>query len=341
MSDRHVFVDPYIFCLPGFESPEHGRSYIDRLVRWGSAVFEEPDRYSTSEAAVNQLATDELYPDYSNIAMLITRCAIDYVTAYDVSNYLTVLAGRRPYLEERCGVTAVLVDTTDGVTPSEIVRRLPHRVGSILHDALFLAITGLMNGWDVGPLLFGTDGIDYGLDQAITVVGQVVLADCTPSINLELPITINREIGVLVETVGAEIEVDVTSLWEDPQRAVQAAYHLLPDLIRQGQLLPEIHVGDKFLTSLRKLGIHNQPSLIRRLYFLSAMAAIGLLEEVNGADLHPVRTSPAADASQVEVGGAKKWRCKLSQQGAGFRLHYWTRSDDSLELDSVTVESKV
>jgi hypothetical protein len=341
MPDRHVFIDPYLFQIPEFESSDHLRRYLDLLVRWGSAVSEDPDAYSTSEEAVIRLMEEGKYPDYTLIDKLIERFSIEEFTAYDVSNRLNVLAGRRPYIEERCGVTTVLVDTTDGVSPAELIKRLSPGVGKILHDCLFLVASSLSTGWDADPLFFGTYDVDINLSQTIIIEGSLVDAEFSSIDLFDLPFPIHHAIEIIDESIFEDEELEVVRIWNDPVRATRAAYNSLDESIKRLRSLPEIHVGDQFVESIEKLGIHHQPRLLRRIYSLSAMAAIKMIDQVNGADVHPVRQSIAANSPQIEIAGAKKWRCKISQHGAGFRLHYWSRPDGSIELDAVMVESKV
>ena len=106
--------------------------------------------------------------------------------------------------------------------------------------------------------------------------------------------------------------------------------------------LKGIKWGDDFLESLQTAGIVRNRGLARRVYLLAVMAATGRISGVNGADLHAVRVSAAANAKQVErADGAKLWRCKVSQSGAGYRLHYWSIPGGGVELDRVLIESHV
>ena len=248
---------------------------------------------------------------------------------------------RGPYIEERCRVTTVLVDTTDGVSPAELIKRLSPGVGKILHDCLFLVASSLSTGWSADPLFFGTYDVDINLYQSISITGNLLDAEFSSIQLFDLPFPIQHIIDIVDESIFEDEELEVVQIWNDPVRATRAAYNSLDESIKRSRSLPEIHVGEEFIKSIEKLGIHHQPSLLRRIYSLSAMAAIKMIDQVDGADVHPVRQSIAANSPQIDIAGAKKWRCKISQHGAGFRLHYWFRADGSIELDSVMVESKV
>jgi hypothetical protein len=132
-------------------------------------------------------------------------------------------------------------------------------------------------------------------------------------------------------------------LYEDPPRATRYAFdHELTDSERSGLSLGAVATGANFITSIEGCGLHNQPAILRRIFRLSARAACNALAEMPGAKLHPVRTSDAADAPQVERRDkAKLWRCMVTKSGAGYRLQYWSLPGGGIQLQGVMVESVV
>jgi len=231
--------------------------------------------------------------------------------------------------------------TNSHVSPQLLLDRLPETVRQAGEQALFIAAFAISEEL-LEVLLYGTREVDLGGAESVAVAGTVGLVEWAngeiesrgAAIAAELPLVSNPH--DLIEPATWE------AVMHDPAEATRHVYTHDVRGPNDPDVMPRLIVGKKFERTLVDLGLDAQPRRLHRVYFLAAMAIVGRLDQVNGAQLHWVRTSEAADAPQVErEDGAKKWRCMVTKQGAGYRLHYWSLPAGGVELDAVLVESEV
>lgn len=86
-------------------------------------------------------------------------------------------------------------------------------------------------------------------------------------------------------------------------------------------------VGEKLLSSLARVRLSQASAAT-----LCAHVACGRIYELPGADVHNLRAGKGATAAHLRRDGATAWRCKATQGDGAVRLHYWQRSDGSVEL---------
>jgi hypothetical protein len=149
---------------------------------------------------------------------------------------------------------------------------------------------------------------------------------------LEVNQPIANTFELLADPASAEADITVEDLYADPDRAT-AMMHAEVDGSRIG-------AATHFVASLESFNIHRQPAILRAVYRRAALAALGRLHQLDGADLHAVRENANADAAQVtRDDGAKLWRCTVTKRGAGYRLDYWALRDGAgIQLDRVVTE---
>lgn len=342
MPDRHAIVDPFLFSMPDISTRTAAESYLKRVATWSSEIFANAIEYSIAEAVVGAMIDAGTYPSFEAVQHLIAKYQLESFTAYDINRYLSVIFGSRPYLEERAGgINALVVAAGFKVDPNIFLDRLNGSLCDAFRDSLFTAAAALHRDWQVDVPCCATYHDCPDQEIGISVRGTVEMAESLGELLDGFPINVEQEFCCILEPFTKVENDQIELLWEDPVRATRCAYEKLP-VSERSCGLGTIRVSLDFCASLKKLGLHRKPSLLRRIFHLAAMAAIGRIQTINGADVHPVRTKAAADAPQVErEDGSKMWRCKVSQRGAGYRMHYWTLPKSGLELENVTVESEV
>jgi hypothetical protein len=335
----HTLIDPFIVAVPSQCSPEDFEEYCRTISGWSAAIERNVAGYSISETVISRLWNEGRYPTFENIGRLIAAYGITSVTAYDLLNRTRVLGGQRPYLEDRTGISSVLVDTETGVTPATLCERVGQFVGVALHDSIFLACAAVQRGWDIEDLWFATTG---GVEHSTIIVRGEILEVCSgEDVSVEV-LPVSAEIDMHLRPPEDLIPEDILQVADVPAQAANWIYAGLPAHERVQYPMRPVTAGPEFVESMRSTGILRSRALAGRVYRLAVMAATGRIMNVLGADLHPVRVNIAADADQVvRSDGASLWRCKVSQSGAGFRLHYWRLATGGIELDRVLTESEV
>ena len=127
--ETHTILDPFLVALPTEPTPEGLERYFHAVSRWGAAIERDSESFSFSEAALARLSSEGATRRLRKCAPLIAVHNLKSVTAYDVANRVRFLAGRRPYLEDRTGISAVAVDTDHGIDPPMLCERLGAYVG--------------------------------------------------------------------------------------------------------------------------------------------------------------------------------------------------------------------
>jgi hypothetical protein len=92
---------------------------------------------------------------------------------------------------------------------------------------------------------------------------------------------------------------------------------------------------DEFLSDLARLTEGHR----RRTARVCAMVASGRAAEIDGLQLHPLRTGQGPTAPQtVREDGAKAMRCSVQRNApAAIRLHFWQLSEGAIEFANVAV----
>lgn len=330
-----LLVDPFIFATPDSFAIELWLAFFERVEKW-SRVLRKVDS-STSDRAVATLRTLNRYATLDVLRDMIKRLGIDSYTAVDIQNALRVLSDRAPYAEERLSVR----DTVGSVEvePGTIRSRLPIEVGNAVANILVAAALYCRDNDKIVPDI-GTFDIP---SNEVTVRASVDLIEDYNGALVEPTQECIESIFSLVQAPECLLETNWESVCHDPIAATQFIYDTELKKTDPGvEPLGQLVVGPKFAESVRRLSLAGQCYLLKRLYYLVALASTGRLAKSAGAKLHPVRVSVAADADPViRENGDSLRRCMLTKTGAGFRLHYWTSSSGAIELHEVVVESEV
>lgn len=346
-----IFVDPFVFAVPKDPSRETMEQYLHSLASWGHAFVEFDGHCFTSELAVCEMSANSEYPTQNVVNDLIRKHGITGVSAADVINAVSRVAGRRPYIEDRCRIRDVVPEGNIDVIPDAFVSRLTPAVATAFVNSLLCVCVCDAGVFNKAEMLIGTrahlESVDNNqrMEQSTSLVmsGRIGMYAMDDGRVIAEAVEVHDEFAVILGLTRDDAdEEDWTALYLDPARATRHAFERTVSKNLSGSTLAAVTTGEQFCDSIRQLGLHNQPGVLRKVFVLSALAASNHLHEISGADLHWVRTSMARDAPQVSRDdGGKLWRCSITKRGAGFRLQYWTLLSGAIELQKVTIESKV
>lgn len=330
-----IIVDPFIFCLPDVPTSHVVHEYLEGVLAWGQVLRTRES--VTSEAAVGELQMADRYPTYENLRKLISGAQVEFVSVVDVQQWLRVLSERSPYLEDVIAIRDS--DCQGALDPTAAESRLPARAAAAFKNALASTIIHADRHDEALPNV-GTRGLDGCF---LRFTGCVTITADQAGDVANVPVSDQEITGAfpLVQNPADLTHREWDDVCNEPQAAISFFLVALgiPDA---AEVALRVRIGPEFVASLHRAGMHGQPARLRRLYRLCAIAAAGQLSTVNGASVHPVRVSVAADAAQVTRNGCDAlWRCMVSKRGAGYRLHYWTCGDGTTELHELMVESEV
>ena len=227
------------------------------------------------------------------------------------------------------------------ITPSCYADRLPVEIRIGLISTIEIASVAIAHGWEVGTVIFGTShscGDSRHLD--VTVAPGMFRKRDDSIVEYSHPIITSFPIVNYPRSACAHFEV--SWIYSAPQIATIAA-GLGAGIFEQGMLDDvDVRAEESFIESIERFQIHHKRAIIHKIYYLAALAVVGRLADLEGADLRPVRTSPDNNSPQRErPDGAKLWRCTVTKEGAGFRLQYWSIPGKFIELQGVMLEKDV
>jgi hypothetical protein len=328
MDDIHVLIDAFVVAVPVV--PRDRPDYIRMLVDWLRVLSRNRNRCSVSETMLAELWMCGRYPSRSSLERVLTELEIDDVSVVDVVNLLRPVSEREPFLEQLLGIRSIAAEGV-AVEPAVLIERLPGGLGAALSEGVMMAMYAHSKGWAKDGLLLATaevEQLDGGARGYVSLVERLdgTVEDCRHEVV--------ERFELACDPAHVEADISIADVYADPQRAAVIA-HAGVDPSRIG-------VGGHFVRSLETLNIHRQPAVLRAVYRRAALAALGQLHRVDGANVHPVRENANADSAQVTRGdGGKLWRCMVTKRGAGYRLHYWTLGETGIELERVLGEAGV
>lgn len=338
----HVIVDPYVIALPLVDEQRDASAYLEGLIRWANRLRTSDVLHTTPERCVENMIATGAFPTLQCLKEFIYQKRVTGISAVDVANCVRSIADRRPYTEDAVNVHALLRSDDCIVAPAAVIDRLNTPLAGSFADCLFAVVVSDANNSE--NVAVGTIGL-ADKPREIMLNGTVASYERADRTVLD-NIAVSSQIALLHdEDYDAEEDaaVEWCEVYGNVTEVVSAA---LRELHRRPEFATtkctDISYGSEFVSSIQKLGLHQQAPILKRIFVLAVYAGIGIIARISGAKLHPVRKSKAADADQMlREDGAKLWRCMVTQKGAGFRLHYWSLVDGRIELDRILVESEV
>jgi hypothetical protein len=328
---------------------ELGR-YFDCLLVWAGVLRHTPEQCLASENSVLKLAEEDRYPTLERLKEVIKRHGITEYTSVDLSNAIRVLGETRPYLEDATSIRSLTLADGATCTPIGLLARLGSDIGNSFKEALFIPLVAEIEGYHGSIIYIATRSLPErsveeleSPTEELSISGVVELVETLDGELIEKNMAYAMKYILILHPPQVDANLGIEHLYKDPVLAARFAYdNLLSQTERSKTDLGRIIYSSHFVDTIEQLGIHRQQSVLRRTFWLAALAGCGRIFDVRGTHIHPVRTSIAAEAAQVErADGAKYWRCTITTKGAGYRLQYWSLLDGGIELDCVTNESTV
>ena len=337
MCDRHIVIDPILIAVPA--DPAAYVAYLHRLIDWLSCLSEYREICSIPSEAVYRLMDIDRYPNRSRIAEVLRSVGDPSITLIDVLNLVRVIAESEPFLEHHTRLKAGVVGRLT-IDPTSVVDRQPTEVREPVRVALGLASLARQNGWASRSARLATLR-EEDWPAEVRVEGELAIVELLDGGYLQ-----DQQVAGLFAVMASPDSIDcdlsIQELWTDCKAALGWLARVnLSDADRASANPSAVCYGAAFVESVCQCGIDKQPAVLEQLLMRGLLAGMGRLKDVAGAKLHPCRESEDANAAQrVRDDGAKLWRCMVTRTGAGYRLHYWSRPDGRVELDSVMVESE-
>lgn len=338
MTRRHIIVDPFVVATP--TEPAQLSEYVAGLAEWLPALARRREECSVIERSVAILLEEGRFPTFEAIAALLAKSESAEYSVVDIRNLLRVVVETEPYLEHHLRRRSVAVEQLEA-TPREPIERMGKRVEETIEQALVMVALAQQEGWAADGVYWATTSWPVeaeGLDTHAFVTLVELLDGSVQAVN----VGIDGHCRVVTRVEDLDDIQRVADLYRDPSAAVMAVL----DRLRRAGLpcsleQPQVLVADGFVESVEALAIHRHPAVLETVFQRAALAAVGHLDGVSGAKLHPVRTSSAADSPQVvRDDGARLWRCMVTKRGAGYRLHFWSLPGGGIELVAVMRESE-
>jgi hypothetical protein len=179
--------------------------------------------------------------------------------------------------------------------------------------------------------------IRNGVDIASSFSVRGVLADSDKVVfGITRPITSDQldiEFNLLFEREDILDSLEWVELWSHANIAIEKGYYSsISATERKSFRLSPYKTGPKFIESIKNNGLHAVSGRVKSIYETCALVICGRAKELAGINPRPLRGAGRAD-------GAKPMRADISQEGTGFRLHYWHCSDGTVELSCVNVHN--
>jgi hypothetical protein len=153
---------------------------------------------------------------------------------------------------------------------------------------------------------------------------SAIMTDSLPSLLDEPGQMISQTLPLLFTPDDLLPLIDVVSLWlEGEQGIIYAIEQQFKKTWRQTGIEPmQFRLGSYFIESVNTANLDTNIAVLEKIIRIAVIADKAM--EVN-CNLRHLRMSKAADSPQRvrPADGAKAWRVTLTDQGVGWRMHYW------------------
>lgn len=334
-----ILLDPYIVTLPSLgSSRDRFLSYLKGVETWLCRTNPPPlTEILYSADCVAGLMETDAFPFSHNLSRLVSAKGIIEYDPQAISRMATSLLNSCEPIESYVWVLSITAELA--VLPSYLIDRLPKRISDSFRDCLAkLALQTSSDDPMLSELRIGSTAQVTPNAGEIAIHGTVANAQVSRTdIALDpMPIQLDTEFPLLFDL---EDVLDVTGwevLWAHPDWAIRKAYYSVTssgdrDIYRLG----DFKTGSRFLDTIRDLGLHTQPGRIGSIYRTCALVISGYAPRVAG--INPRRLRCCVRDSDGAIG----LRADISQEGSGYRLHYWRCQEGTIELSCVNVHNDV
>ena len=341
----HIVIDPYLLCLPNpCNTQAHLDDFCNGLLNWGDALDREDVVLLLSCGCIETLITDGAYPCQHNLRTLLRTLVVDHIDHETVCRVVQLLIDRTSKLEDRAGVSEILLDDQT-IRPEMFRSRLGVSVGPMFERDLSLLACckrrAHFEGCECG--VASRKSPDGGWSPEVSVESEVIHVDAaSPGLweGFATPVRVASSFAVLSSLTELLDQRGVIGLWrcaESEATVRDAIDHEIRSLVRQNGIQATTarpyYIGQSFIASVRRWRFDCRNDWARVL--IESIARIILHIPKNS--IEPFRTGTGAAASQIsrEDDSAIGWRTHLTKHGAAFRLMYWEKRDGTIEFANV------
>lgn len=335
-----ILIDPYVIAIPPLHSPTHRvLSYVEGIEVWTGATSVPSVKVLYSPECISSLMESDQFPIVHKLAELFATAGITQYDAQTVSRLSMSLFDSWKDIEDILRISAITCQLT--VTPTSFVDRMPCGVSrSFLHCLGRVVVQQSAGDMMLAELSIGSSADTDKTENKLVIQGIITHVEigrsiCTNDLVLgHLPIKVKLELPILLEREHILRSIDWAVIWRYPRWAIEKAYYsALPLSDRATYALGNFDVRSRFLNTITDLGLHTQSGRIRSIYETCALVICGYASKVRGINPRPLRRGSR------DTDGAKGMRADISQERAGYRLHYWKRRDGTIELSCVNVHN--
>jgi len=336
-----ILIDPYVIVVPStFSPPQRVSSYVEGMETWIGAASIPSVNILYSSHCFGSLMENGRFPFANKLAHLFSTTGIVQYDAQTVSKLFMRLFNSWKNIEDLLRIASIAGKLD--VTPASFVDRISNDTSRQFVDCLGkVALEQEAPTTEFAEFTIGsTDSDADGTVTKLAVNGVITQLEVQHGVRADkivsnLPATVNCEFSVLLSREQVLRFIDWTIIWKFPAWAIEKAYYsAVPSSDRATHVLSSFDVGNRFIDTIIGLSLHTQAGRLRSIYETCALVICGYASQLRGINSRSLRGSVRGD-------GAKGMRADISQEQAGYRLHYWKRRNGTVELSCVNVHNDV
>ncbi len=341
----NIFVDPVIVATPTDETGRDGIvAWLHNLELWLKEALSAHFLWLHATTITEQLEAHGRLPNFEIVKAWVNRYRIDInlrLLARNINTFFRDpehdLEGKLTELGYMAAGEPVIIE------PAQISTRWPVFIHPYMHTLLVTCCT--------------CKHMDHPFACNLHMA-TLKLTD--PSQEMHISTIIKESIPELTNNAGEIITqtfplfftpenlplIDVLELWYEGESGVIYAIEqqFRKDRQKADYISLTFSLGPHFIESIAEVGLDTNESVLRKIIWLAAAVIANQARQIEGAKLHPLRKTLAADSPQRvrDTDQARAWRLDITKHGAGWRLHYWHISGptgESIEFSNVCKES--
>jgi hypothetical protein len=337
-----VLVDPYVIVIPPVHSTEHEvSSYVEGMEIWIDVASMPSVNVFYSSDYLSKLMETDQFPFVHKLYKLFSNAGITQYDAHTVARLFMSLFDSWKDIEDNLYVERITCQVK--VKPRAFIERMISDVCvPFLHCLCRIVLQQRSGDSALDHLCVGSrsapdkNATKLTVEAVVTNIEIREASRASQFAHEHWPAKIGSELMVLLDREHVLTFIDWAAIWASPKLAVEKAYYsVLSPSDRSRFILTDFRVGERFLDTIVNLGLHTQIGRIRSIYETCALVICGYVPRVPGINPRPLRRSIR------ETDGAKGMRADISQEHAGYRLHFWRQLDGLVELSCVNVHNDV
>lgn len=346
MSDiPKIAIDPYLLCLPDpcFDSVDI-ENFVSRIVAWSEALQHKGLDVLVSEQCCQALFEDGQYPYEHRLRDLLKRFAVDFADHNTICVAVRDLIERTDRIEKTLGIRYVLHESrTPKIEPDLFLLRLPDNTRSAFLDML-LSLSAYRSNLaeknieaSIASSFTGNSEISHYELRVEGTVDDIEWMDANYISSLKLPCSIEEMFLVFDGYDTFRCHVGKWALWDGAKSdqgardAIEAAIDELVDAGINVDHRNEYLLGPCFIDSLQTWGFGSRRDYAMVLIESCARIVLGNPKNT----ISEFWMDSNARTQRQRADGALAYRTHLTRKGAGYRLMFWRRQDNTIEFANV------